>query len=169
LLFLIKGKENKMRRINGILNYELPDDENMAAVATADFTNATANMVNITGLTIPLANQSSYEFEVLLTGTVTADANGATFQMAFSGTTTSIEAIIIAALTNAACIAERIAAIATPTTAVLTTASQSGGVMIKGIIVTGANAGNLTVACNHPAAGTTTIRIGSCIKTRKIE
>jgi len=158
-----------MRQINGVMDYEKCDIADMAAVRTADFTNATAGMVAITGLTIPLREMSTYEFEIMLTGTVTADANGATFEINYSGITTALEAILIGALTNAACIAERIAAVATPTTAILTTASQSGGVLIKGIIQTGATAGNLTVACNHPAAGTTTIRIGSSIKTRKLE
>jgi len=159
-----------MRNVNGNWDYEKADVANMAAVITADFTNATANMVAITGLSIPLMNYSTYEFEIIITGTVTADANGATFQIDFSGAAGAVlEAILIGALTNAAVIAERIAAIATPTTAILTTASQSGGILIKGIIITGANIGNLTIACNHPTAGTTTIRIGSSLKTVKLE
>jgi hypothetical protein len=159
-----------MRQINGIMDYEKPDIANMAGVQTADFTNATAVLLDITGLSIPLMGDSTYEFEALLIGAVSADVNGAEFAVDFDGAAGAVvEAIMIGALTNAACIAERITTIATATTPILTTASQAGGILIKGVIVTDADLGNLTIMVSHPTAGTTTIRIGSFLKTRKLE
>jgi len=158
-----------MRQINGILDYEKPDIQNMGAVITADFTNATAGLVNITGLSIPLLDHSTYAFEAIISAGVSADGNGCPFAVDFSGVGANIEAQIFGALTTASAIAERIAALATPTTALLTTASQAGAVLIRGIINTVANGGNLTIQCAHPTTGTSTIRIGSYLRSVKIE
>ena len=133
---------------------------------TADYTNATTGLT-ATLLSVPLIAYATYEIEAFLVGGRTADANGVVLQLLFSGTAT-IEAVMTAALTSAAGIVERIAAFSADTTAVLTTASQAGGILIKGIVTTTVK-GNLSISAKSPTAGTTTIRIGSFLKATRID
>ena len=159
-----------MRNINGILDYQKSDQEDVAAVVGADFTNATAVLLDIVGLSLPLLGYSTYAFEACISAGVSADVNGACFAVGFDGAAgANLEAQILGTLTAASAIAERIFAILTGTTALLTTVSQDGAIMIRGIITTQADPGNLTIQVNHPTAGTTTIYIGSYLRTVKVE
>ena len=159
-----------MRQINGILDYEKPDIEDLALVALNDAATLSNALVDVTGLSIPLMNYSTYEFEAVLSCGTGNNANGCRYGVNFSAAGATIEAYILGAVTTATTLTERIVAFNTATTAAfLTTALQDGGVLIKGIIVTGANKGNLTIQHLKVTALTSTVRIGSMLKTRKLE
>jgi hypothetical protein len=157
-----------MRIINGIPNFEIADDENMSIIAGANVTETGQLLVAITGLTLPLAANSVYEFEALLSAGTTAVVTGTQYGIQFSAAGATIEAYAMGAVTIATSLMQRILALHTATAAFLTTASQNGGVLIKGFITTGANRGNLTIEHLKVTSGTSTVRIGSFLKTRKI-
>jgi hypothetical protein len=158
-----------MRNINGILGYEREDIADLGMVLLNDAATVSNALVAIPGLSIPLMAYSTYEFEAVLSCNTGNDANGCEYGVNFSGAGAFIEAIILGAVTVATSRTNRIVAFNTATPAFLTTALQDGGVLIKGIIRTVANGGNLTIQHLKVTGNTSTVRIGSLLKTRKLE
>jgi len=158
-----------MRMTNLIIDYEKSDVQNMAMVTLNDAATLSNTLVGVAGLSIPLMGNSTYEFEAVLSCNTGNNANGTEYGVNFSAAGATIEAIILGAVTTATSRTNRIVAFNTATAAFLTTALQDGGILITGLIQTGALGGNLTIQHLKVVALTSTVRIGSWLKTRKLE
>lgn len=79
----------------------------------------------------------------------------------------AVEAQCLGTLAAATMKDERIAALNTATSAFVVL-NGAGGIVIKGRITTGANAGNLTIQHLKVTSGTSTVRIGSFLKVEKV-
>lgn len=139
-----------------------------ARVTGSNATTTGQVLVNITGLSIALLANTTYEFEAFLSCQVSAVTTGNGYGVQFSAAGASVEAQIEGALTNAASKNLRISALNTSAQAFLTTSGQTGGIVIKGVIVVGANAGNLTIQHLKVTSGTSTVFINSFLKVIKI-
>lgn len=137
-------------------------------VTGSNFTTTGQVLVDITGLSVALTTNATYEIEVNIGSTVTAVTTGNQFGINYSVAGGTIEAQITGSLTSTAAKTERITALNTATSAFLTTSAQTGGVRITGIVTTGANAGNLTAKILKVTSGTATAFINSFIKVTRI-
>ncbi len=137
-------------------------------VSGSNATNATTTLADITGLTSALIANSTYEFEAYLTILTSADTDGTGYAVQFSAALATIEAGQFGSTVVAGVRGSRINAFNTSTPTHLTTANQQGVVLIKGIVWTGANAGNLTIQHKKFVSGTSTVYIGSFLKVTKI-
>lgn len=140
-----------------------------ARVSGSNFTTTGQALVDITGLSLALAANSVYQFEIGISASTTNVTTGIQYGVNFSAAGASIEAQIVGSFTSTASKTERINALNTATSAFLTTASQTGAVTIKGIIVVGANAGNLTAKTLKVTSGTSTVFINSYITATRIQ
>lgn len=125
-------------------------------------------LVDITGLSNALVANAVYEFEAVMSCTVSAVTTGISYGVQFSAAGATVEANISAASSTTATKTERISAFNAATTAFLASSGQSGGVNIRGTIVTGANPGNLTIRHLKITSGTSTVRINSFLRTIRI-
>lgn len=134
---------------------------------TGDVTSNSATLVNITGLSLALLVNSVYVIEAVLqvkTATISA-AWGIQYSVAGGGI--SAQTHCLTSTDPAVVSAGRISALNTAVP--LTAAGVDAAILIKGIVTTGANAGNLTV--QHSAnggGGTVTCYSGSYLKISKI-
>lgn len=125
-------------------------------------------LVAVTGLQNALVANARYEFEAVLIVSTTAVTTGTGYGINFSAAGAAIEAFVQGSLTSTATKTLRLNAFNTSSQAWLTTSAQTGGILIKGRITTGANAGNLTVQHLKVTSGTSTVFIGSFLKTIRI-
>jgi hypothetical protein len=133
-------------------------------VETSDFTTTSTTLVDITGLSVPLAANTVYELDSNLS-LRSSSAAGIKVGVNFSAAGATIEATCLHGASNAAY--DRINAFNTAS-AVFMTSITDGGDRIKGIITTGANAGNLTIQLLKVTSGTATSYIGSFMRVNKI-
>jgi hypothetical protein len=111
----------------------------------------------------------SYEIEAVLLCTTTAVTTGTKYGVQFSAAGASCAVIVSGAATSTTGAITSLNALATGSaTAFLTTASQTGMVAIKGTVVVGANAGNITVQHLKVTSGTSTIKVGSVLRARRL-
>lgn len=137
-----------------------------ARVTGSNATNTGQVLANIAGLSIPLVANATYEFEAVLM--VQSSSNtGITYAVNFSAAGATIEAQISGTLTATTTRCDRISSFNVATTAYVTVAA-TGGIVIKGIVVTGANAGNLTIMNAKPTSGTATTFSNSVEKVTRI-
>jgi hypothetical protein len=139
-----------------------------ARVSGSNVTETGQTLVDITGLSIALLANTTYEFEAVLSVGTSADTTGIRYAVQYSAAGASIEAGINGSSTSTACKAERISAFNTQTGVYMASTNQSGQIVIKGIVIVGANAGNLTIQHLKVTSGTSTVRIDSFIKTKII-
>lgn len=125
-------------------------------------------LVNITGLSVALTTNATYEFEAVLSVSTSAVTTGTAYGVNYSVAGGAVEAQITGASTSTAAKTLRINALNTATALYLATSAQTGGVIIKGIITTGANAGNFTVSHLKLTSGTSTVFINSYLKVTRI-
>jgi len=112
-----------------------------------------------TGLTAALG-AGTYRFTAMIYGQ-SSSAAGGTFQIAYSGTTTSIDIMQQGQATGTSWVAtNRQTAVNTAGTVVWTTATTEMTMLITGVIVTG-TAGTFTIDATKTTSGTLTIRSGS--------
>lgn len=140
----------------------LPTGVLFARVQSTNATTTGQTLVDITGLTVPLA-VGTYEFEANLS-VASSSAAGNQYGVAFSGTAT-IEAQIMGSLAAATAQAKRINAFNTATVAFNTVAAD-GAIWIGGI-VTVTVAGNLLIRHFKTTSGTATVYINSYLKAEK--
>lgn len=140
-----------------------------ARVTGSNATTTGQSLTNITGLSVALIANAVYEFEGVLSVSTTAVTTGTAYGVQYSAAGATIEAHITGSSTSTAAKTERISALNTATGAYLTTASQTGGMKIFGIIATGANAGNLTIQHLKLTSGTSTVFINSYLKVTRIQ
>lgn len=138
----------------------------VARVAGANATTTGQVLVNITGLTAALVANAVYEFEaVLMVQSSSTAGNG--YGVQFSAAGAAVEAQITGTLAAATQKTLRINALNTAATPFVTVAA-TGGILIKGILTTGANAGNLTIQHLKVTSGTSTVFIHSFLRVRRI-
>lgn len=136
-------------------------------VTGANATTTGQALVDITGLTFAAAAAATYEFEAVLSCSTTAVTTGTGYGVAYSGTASAIEAHITGSSTATVTKTLRIAALNTSAQAFLTGSGQTGGIRIKGIIVT-TTAGNLTIRHLKVTSGTSTVYINSFLKVTRV-
>jgi hypothetical protein len=140
----------------------------LSRLTGSDVTTTGQSLATITGLSQALAANAVYEFETVLFCAVTAVTTGNKYGVNFDQSGSTIIAGLQGALTTAADKSELITALNTASGAYLTTSAQTGKVSIRGIITTGANAGNLIIQHLKVTSGTSTVKIGSFLKTTRI-
>lgn len=117
-------------------------------------------------LTAALLANSTYEFEAVLRAASSSTA-GTKYAVAFSAAGATAFPIFVGQ-TAATTVAQVAAALGALEGTVFLAAVIDGLIYIKGIITTGANAGNLTVQQAKVTSGTATVRAGSILKVKKI-
>ncbi len=125
-------------------------------------------LTDITGLVTPLLANSQYEFEAVLSAGTSAVTTGVAYGVNFSAPGAAIEAIIMGSSTSTASKILRINAFNSATSLYLATSGQTGGVIIKGAIVTGVNAGNLSIQHLKLTSGVSTVFIGSSLRVTRV-
>ena len=141
-------------------------DPLFARVTGSDVTRTAQTLADAAGLSVALLASATYEFEAVLMVTSSSSA-GNQYAMQFSAAGASIEAQAQGGTTASAAISVRITAFNSAATAMCTVAG-SMGVLIKGIVTVGGNAGNLTVQHLKVTSGTSTIRINSFLRAKRI-
>lgn len=129
-------------------------------VTGSDVTISTTAVTDITGLTFATAANKFYEVDVMLR---MQNSNAAAHHWAITHSTalaTGSITFVTGTNSTATSVAINVAGvISAPNTCQVATTDMM--VWIKGIVITGANAGNITVQSQRDGAGTTTIYIGS--------
>lgn len=151
---------NYQRKALGIPTY--------ARVTGSNVTTTGQALVNITGLSIALVANATYEFEAVLSVSTSAVTTGTAYGVNYSAAGATVESHITGASTSTAAKTLRISALNTATTLYLATSAQTGGILIKGIVTTGANAGNFTISHLKLTSGTSTVFINSFLKCTRI-
>jgi hypothetical protein len=136
------------------------------ARCSADRTTTGQALADISDLSIALLANSVYEFEAILMVASSA-STGNQYGVQFSAAGASVEAQISGTLAAATSRSDRIAALNTATPTYLTSGA-AGGIRIQGVIVVGANAGNLTIRHLKVTSGTSTVRAQSFVKAFKL-
>jgi hypothetical protein len=139
-----------------------------ARVTGSNATTTGQTLVNVTGLSVALTTNAVYEFEAFLSVSTTAVTTGTEYGVNYSVAGGTVEAFVQGSLTSASDQTVRLNALNTATVAYLTTSAQTGGILIKGTITTGANAGNLTIQHLKVTSGTSTVFINSYLKVTRI-
>lgn len=148
--------------------------DNELKVSGSDVTTTGQTLVDITGLVTPtLTVSSTYEIEVILIVSTSAVATGTEYGINCTGTGTT-QAIIYIGPTTVTAGVQVLGEIGTnvnntaATPAMLTTASETGVIKIWGYVTTGT--GSPTIAVRHlkVTSGTSTVKIKSSIKYRKL-
>lgn len=139
-----------------------------ARVTGSNATTTSTTLVDVTGLNVPLAANSVYEFVANLTGNG-ADSNGVKFGVNYSAAGATVEAGIYADVAGTGTRTRRINALGSATLQSFFTSSNDVAALIQGTITTGANAGNITIQHLKGTSGTSTIYIGSFLKVTKIQ
>lgn len=125
-------------------------------------------LVDVTGMSVALAANHTYEFEAVMSvasSAVTGNKYGVQYSVAGGG----VEATIMGnkAIPSAGTWqSERITALNTATTLPYIAAAVDGNINIHGRVTTGANAGNLTIQHLKVTSGTSTVYIGSFLKVK---
>ena len=139
----------------------------------SDATTTGQALVDVTGLTFNATPSSMYEFEALLDVSTTAVVTGTKYGVNVSPAPTRIYATFVGPTTVAANLQTMVTSgtnannISSAT--FLTTASETGLVVIKGYFVTSASASPVfSIRHLKVTSGTSTVKIGSILKVRKI-
>ena len=125
-------------------------------------------LVDVTGLSNALVANAVYEFEAVLSVSTSAVTTGTAYGVNYSAAGATIESHIIGASSTTATKTLRISAFNSATPIYLAGSAQTGGITIRGIVATGANAGNLTVQHLKLTSGTSTVFINSFLRTIRI-
>ena len=151
----------------------LQDGIETALVTGSDATTNGHTLVDITGLTLPLAANSTYEFEAALSvNSSTTDGNE--YGMALTSTSgATIEAQVLGTLlavspTTANMQAARLAAFGSPTQPFVMVIGD-GAIRITGTITTGGTAPTLSIQHLKVTSGTATVYVGSKLTARRIK
>jgi hypothetical protein len=137
-----------------------------ALVAGSNATTTGQVLVDITGLTLALLANHTYEFEAILS-VQASSAAGNEYGVQFSTAGATVEAQISGTLAAGTSQSTRISALNTATVAYVTSGA-TGGIRIQGVIVVGANAGNLTIRHLKVTSGTSTVFISSFLRATLI-
>lgn len=164
-----KAPNDVTKFLRGDAIYALPIS--YALVTGSNATTTGQTLVDVTGLSLPLTINATYEFEAVLSAQSSTVA-GTDYGVNFSAAGASLEAGIFGsrAASATSVIGERLHTFnAVNGDAVfLSQGIAIGPVLIKGIIATGANSGNLTIQHLKVTSGTSTVFINSFLKVRRV-
>lgn len=137
-----------------------------ARVTGSDATTSSTSLADITGLSLTLEANKVYKFEANLVCVTSADANGTKYGVNFSAVGATVSAVILAPSSSTATRAETITAFNSTAglSNYLLTSGQTGGVVIRGTIVTGSNGGTFTIQHQKNTSGTSTVKVGSYVE-----
>lgn len=141
-----------------------------AQVAGSNATTTGQALTNISRLSVPCSANAVYEFEAVMSCQTSAVTTGTAYGVQYSAAGASVEAHITGSSTATATATKtlRISALNSATALYLAGSGQTGGILIKGRLTTGANAGNLTIQHLKLTSGTSTVFIGSFLKVTRI-
>ena len=143
--------------------------DSITAVSGSDATTTGQSLVDITGLSFAAAANSVYEIEAVLRVTTSAVTTGCKYGVQFSAAGAAAQVTYAGSVTSTTgAITSTNALNSADATAFLTTSGMAGTITIKGFVTTGANTGNITIQHLKVTSGTSTVRIGSCLKVRKV-
>jgi hypothetical protein len=145
-------------------DYHLPS----YSIVSSDQATTEQSLVDITGMSLSLEANSTYELEAILIELESADANGAMFGVNLSSTTGASMAVTM--LMNAVASTSVQTAFNTAIGSVVQCKTNGGThlVIIKGVIITGGSAPTLTIQHRKETSGKTTTKIGSYVKAIKL-
>ena len=144
-------------------------DEIQTALTTSDVATTMTSLVDITGLSLALLAGATYEFEAVLS-CHSSDSNGTQYGVQFSAAGATVEAQFFGTYSSANATKNgRIDTLHTPTgTCLGITGAMDGIILMKGIVVTTTNAGDLTIQQLKVSGGTATVYKNSFLKARRI-
>lgn len=138
-------------------------------VTGADALTTAQALVDVIGLTFAAAASSVYEFEAILLCTTSNVNTGTKYGVACSAAGSSIAALYMGPVTSTTgAITSTNALTSADATAFLTTANMTGHVIIRGILTTAAATGNLSIQHLKVTSGTSTVKVGSTLRVRKL-
>jgi hypothetical protein len=140
-------------------------------VSGSDATTTGTTLVDVTGLvTGTLSTSSNYEFEATLWCTTSAVTTGTKYGVNVTGTgSPAAYAVYIGAVTSTTGATTSTNALNTAdATAFLTTSGANGMIVIRGIFVTGTGSPAFSIKHLKVTSGTSTVKVGSTLRIRKI-
>jgi hypothetical protein len=143
--------------------------DTLVQVAGANFTSSSLTLVDITGLTFAAAINSLYEIEIVMKVQST-DTNGIQFSVACGASGSTGEYLLMPHLTQAqGTVRVNTNVLGTANGAVtVTTANSDSIAIIKAVVTTVGNTGNITAQLKKIAGNTATIYIGSIMKIKQL-
>ena len=143
--------------------------DSVVQVAGSDATTTGQTLVDITGLTFGALANSKYEIEAVLFVGTSAVTTGCKYGIQFSAAGAAAYVVYTGAVSATTGATTSTNALNTAcATAFLTTSGSLGMVMIKGFVITGANAGNITIQHLKVTSGVSSVKVGSMLKCRKV-
>jgi len=136
-------------------------------VASDFTTDGTTNQQSVTGLTFAASANTKYEIEVVLLGQSSTSA-GLTMGINFSAAGATGTHIAIGQTSAAGTVAAGSNLIGTLQGIFWAVATTDLCTCFKGIVIIGANSGNITVDVKKTTSGTATIRSRSVMKIKKL-
>lgn len=125
-------------------------------------------LTNVTGLSVNITANGVYEFEAVLGVSTTLVTTGTEYGVT-SGPGASVTAVITGSYTTIATSTYRVTGLNNASAPFLTSSGQLGGIIIKGILQNGSNAGTLTIQHLKVSSGTSTVFIGSYLKVTQVQ
>lgn len=142
----------------------------ISTVASADATTTGQTLVDVTGLTAAVAAASVYEFEAILKVVASADTNGMKVGVSCTQTMPTVSALVIGNTTTTTAIVQALIAADTANATALNTSSAGIGIIrLNGQFETHATvAGTFSIQHVKLTSGTSTVKVGSTLKIRKV-
>jgi len=141
--------------------------DSIVKVSGSDVTTTGQTLVDVTGLTAALVANSTYEFEAVLYCKTSADTTGTQYGVNFDAAGASCVTTLFGQVTGTGTNGAANNVFNTANGTFLTTSGQVGFITVKGFVITGANAGNMTIQHKKVTSGTSTVKTGSLLKVRK--
>lgn len=138
----------------------------LVRVTGSNVTRTAQTLADITGLSTPLIANAVYEFESVLS-IASSSITGNQYGVAFSAAGAAVEALMTGTVLAGTQLSTRIGSLGVAPATFLTLAGD-GAILIKGIISTGANAGNFSVQHAKVVSGTAIVYINSFLKVVRI-
>jgi len=139
-----------------------------ARVLGSNATTTGQALVDVTGLVLPLVANAVYEIEAHLGVQTSAVTTGTAYGINYSAAGAAVEASITGSSNTTTSKTLRVSAFNVATVIYMAGNNQTGGVIVKGIVTTGANAGDLSIRHLKLTSGTSTVFINSYLRTIRI-
>lgn len=142
----------------------------IALVATTDATRTAQTLADVTGLSLAVLHGATYEFEASLQVVASADTNGMKVGIHTSQTPVSVQALVEGNTATTTVASTAVIAVDTADiTARNTSNAGVGFIKIRGHVVTHATLdGTLSIQHLKVTSGTSTVKVGSSLKIRKV-
>lgn len=136
-------------------------------VSSTNFSTSSTSLVDITGISFAASSNSLYELEIVFR-VQSSDSSGIKMGIQYS-TAGATGAIVYEGTNNVGTVVTGgNTTLNTLSSTFLIAATTDGIIFAKAIMVTGANAGNITMQVAKVTSGTATVYIGSVMKIKKL-